>query len=81
MTPVEVTRSIPLTGMIDVELVPMPAYLDGTALDVTLSLANVREAAGGCDAAGDVTIVEFLPAGWTASNITGGGTLSDHTIT
>ncbi len=79
--PVQVNRAIALTGTIDVELVPVPAYEAGTTLEVVLSLDSVRSAGGGCEAAGDVTIVEFLPDGWTATDITGNGTLSDGAIT
>ncbi len=78
--PVEVTRSV-VGESIAIEGVPSLAYVPGSDLDVSLSLANVRTAGGGCPAAGAVTIVEKMPAGWTATDISDNGSFADGMVT
>ena len=49
-------------------------YDEGDEIGVTLTLTNIREASEGCPAAGGVTIIETLPDGWTAKDVTADGT-------
>ena len=79
--PVLVARSLQLPSTLDVEGIPTPAYTEGDGLEVSLSLSEVRQPGGGCEAAGDVTIVEYLPEGWTAKDISNNGTFSDGQVT
>ncbi|HAK95199.1 MAG TPA: hypothetical protein DCM87_09405 [Planctomycetes bacterium] len=78
--PVVVTRAIGIPSAISIEGVVTPAYIAGQNLAVDLNLSNVR-LAGQCAAAAATTITEYVPAGWTAANITGGGAFAGGKIT
>jgi len=52
-------------------------FQDGDDLTVDITLRDVREENDCCPAAGGVNITENLPAGWTASNPSDGGTVSN----
>ncbi len=78
-TPAVVTRTVTVQGTIMIEGVASSAYVDGTGLAVSLAVSDVRTA-GACAAAAATTITEYLPAGWTATNISNGGTLSGNRI-
>ncbi len=80
--PVRVERSFDLTGLevVDYEGTQAPIYADGTDIAVTLTLSDVRPPDSPCGDLGDVTITEYLPEGFTAKDISGGGQLQGSTI-
>ena len=78
--PVVVTRVIKEAGTLYINGELTPAYLKGSELAVDLNLSRVR-AAGECGPAAATTITEYVPAGWTVANITGGGVFAGGRIT
>ncbi|HNR98244.1 MAG TPA: hypothetical protein PKX48_05090 [Planctomycetota bacterium] len=78
--PVTVTRSFGSAEMTYLDGVPAALYEDGADLPVALELTNPRVAGGNCPALGAVTIVEMLPLGFMARNISHGGTYTDGSV-
>ncbi|HAK97220.1 MAG TPA: hypothetical protein DCM87_20080 [Planctomycetes bacterium] len=72
--PVTVTRSFQAAALTNLDGVPAAIYEDGTDMTVSLALTNPRVADANCPAIGTVTITEMLPPGFTATNISNGGT-------
>ncbi len=81
--PCFVTRSyeIPAMSTVDYEGTQTPVYNAGDTANVTLTITGVREPGGGCPALGTTTITEQLPAGWTATGISNGGSFNAGTET
>ncbi|MBN1420262.1 MAG: hypothetical protein JXP34_15895 [Planctomycetes bacterium] len=79
--PVEVERTVDPGSTAVIEGVDTPAYVEGDPLFVTLTLSNIREDDPDCPELGDVTITETLPDGWTAMDISDGGTFADGAVT
>jgi hypothetical protein len=77
--PATVTRAID-TGR-QVNGVDVWSSSDTGPFDVSLTLSDIRPAGGICPAAGQVTITETVPAGWTPSNPSGGGTVNGRDVT
>ncbi len=67
--------------VIMVEGVEMPFYESGDVLSVSIELSDIREDDPDCPELGDITITEALPEGWTADNISDGGTFADGAVT
>jgi len=80
-SPAAVERTVDPGSTALIEGVEVPAYVEGTPMLVTLTLSNVRKASAGCPDLGDVTIAEEIPEGWTATEISGGGTFANGTVT
>ncbi len=80
IAPAIVTRAIAIASAISIEGTVTPAYVEGADLAVDLAVSDVR-AAGECAAAAATTITEYVPAGWTAADITGGGAFAGGKIT
>ncbi len=79
--PATITRNVTTNSTLVLEGVPAPAYTAGSVLSATFAISNIRAAGGDCQALADVTLVEALPAGWTPTDITGGGAFADGKIT
>ncbi len=76
VAPAVVTRAIDTHREVGGQDVWSNADIGGAPFDVSLTLSDIRPAGGICAAAGMVTIVETVPAGWTPSNPSNGGTVS-----
>jgi hypothetical protein len=77
--PATVTRAID-TGK-QVNGVDVWSSTDTGPFDVSLALSDIRPAGGICAAAGPVMIVETVPAGWTPSSPSNGGTVNGREVT
>ncbi len=85
-TPCTVTRSFTYAGApsVDFEGTPSGQYYGnaGEVVTVNLAVAGVRSGAvEGCPALATTTITELLPVGWTAANISNGGSFAAGTVT
>ncbi|MEM7261679.1 MAG: Ig-like domain-containing protein, partial [Planctomycetota bacterium] len=55
--------------------------LEGDEVPVEISINSVRGDENGCNAPAELTIVETLPEGWSATNISDGGSLAGNEVT
>lgn len=78
--PAEVKRTFTADHAMVVEDVLQAAYREGGLLSVTLTVSDIRTNLSGCPDLEAVVITETLPPGWTVSEITGAGDVSDGAI-
>ena len=65
---------------VSIELGTYPAYVAGESYEVTLAVSDIRSG-DDCGEVESARLTERAPAGWTISDITGGGTLDQGRIT
>ena len=78
--PIRVRRSVATADRVSIELGTYPAYVAGESYEVTLAVSDIRSG-DDCGEVESARLTERAPAGWTISDITGGGTLDQGRIT
>jgi len=80
-TPFVATRSIDTGATTRVQGIEVPAWSAGETYTVEITLSDEREAGDACDGFNEGTLTETVPAGWTVSDISGGGVQNGQEIT